>query len=210
MTTDTKKETKKRNQGPVNVLFGTAEKADHKRVPKGVTTVIVKSRNGQTKTFDLSAIPSEHLTALAAVAYAAKAKSYVNNHAEKDDEVIGMADKIFSDFVAGNLYTKGDAKTGGKRGRQFDATLYVLAYQKARESQSKAGVKNSKGALIKVATQQELDALKTQLVSMTAQDRSKKIKVMLENPVFKKHFLAVQAAQIKTKDVDDTVNDLEF
>lgn len=207
------KETKKRNQGPVAILFKNAEKED-KKVLKGVTSVIVKTRTGETKTFDLASIPTEHLAALAAMAFASKTKGYVNNHAKEDEsKVLPLADEVWADFVAGNIYSETKEKkagTGGARGRKFDASMYVEAYRLAKESQNKAKVLDKAGNVIQLATEKQLESLKTQLVSMTGPDRAKKIKGMMENPVFKKHYLAVQAKNIKINKEETNIDDLEF
>jgi hypothetical protein len=205
-------EKSKRNAGPIAVFYGTAEKQDFKRVPKGVTSIIIKSRNGETKTFDLASIPTEHLAALAGVAFASKAKGYVNNHADTDDKVVPLASEVWNDFVTGSIYSETKAKTakGGARGRKFDPTLYVLAFQRAKETQAKANVKNKLGKPIQPATEKELESLKTQLVSMTGPDRTKKIKTMMENPVFKKAYLAVQAASIKVNKDEVSIDDMDF
>lgn len=211
--TDTKAETKtKRNEGPVIVTFSDGAKADYKRVPKGVTSVIIKDRKGNERSFDLASIPTEHLAAMAAFAFAGRAKTFINNHAEGDaPDVVGMADKIFGDIVAGNMYAKAETTgTGKPRGRQFDPTDYVEAFKRAKETQAKAGVKNKQGVKIEPATEAQLENFKMQLVAMTGPDRTKKIKDMMGNPVFLKHYRAVQSAKVNTKGIDVSIDDMDF
>jgi hypothetical protein len=205
MATPTKTEVKKsRGEGPIVVTYADATKNDNKRVPTGVKAVVITDRKGNTKPYDLALIPTEVQHQLIALAFGGRVKTYVNNQAKDGDvNVIELSDKIFNDMATGKLYTRSESESGGARGRVFDPSIYVEAYRLTREAQHKAKVINKKsGKPVEPASEKQLKDLATQLTSIKGKDRADQIKKLLTNAVFKKHYLQLQAKNIKTGDVE--------
>lgn len=200
-----KAEKKTRGDGPISVMYADATKQDHKRVPTGVTQVIVKDAKGGWKAYNLADIPTGVQHQLIALAFAGRAKTVVNNQFKADANlnVVASVDAIFNDMATGKLYSRKESEGGAARGRVFDPSIYVEAYRLTREAQHKAKVINKKsGKPVEPASEKQLKDLATSLTSVKGKDRTALIARYLSNAVFKKHFLMLQAKNIKTGEVE--------
>lgn len=205
-------ETKKRGDGPIIVTYVDEKAADNKRVVAGVTAVQIKDRKGNVKSYTLAAIPTEVQGQLIALAFAQRAKTYVNNQAKDDEnaDVIALTDRIFSDMIEGKVYSRTESEGGAPRGRVFDPSDYVEALKLTLAAQAKAGVVNKKtGQPVKEATEGQLKQIGTQLISLKGKERTVKIKSFMDNPIFKKHYLALMSKKIKVSaDENEAIEDL--
>lgn len=164
VATEVATETKKtRGDGLVKVAFANEKAADHKRVPDAVTAVML---NG--KAYTVAAIPASVKDQLVAFAFATRAKTYVNNHADeaqKGADVPALIEKVYSDMLAGKLYSV-TAEGGPKKSKEYDPSLIIQAFQKASEKRNK--VDPSKP----VATPEVLDKLREKIMGYEGKERA--------------------------------------
>lgn len=148
---------KKRAESPVKVLYVSPTSDKNKRVVEGTTAVTI---NGVV--MDLSKISPVVQAQLAALSLVARAKTYVNNHA--DDAKAGadipdLVSKVFADLVAGNVY----AAAGEKEAKEFDPTDWIEAVKGARQIAHSKEPNNPDAAL---ATPEQLQALGDKMKAM--------------------------------------------
>lgn len=202
MASATEIETKprgKRGDGPLVITYGdAANKNDHKRVPESVTSVIVTDKTGKkSKTYSVEKLSPAIRNQLAALALSSKIKVYVNNSAEEDgSDAIECADEVYKLALDGKLYARGEGKGGP--GRTFDPSIWVESVKQATEMQAKSGVKNTKtGQPIKAATDAQLEALRTKLMSMAPKERTQEILKFQRNPIINLCYQQLKAAKAK-------------
>lgn len=205
-------EKKARGDGPIIVTYVDEKSADNKRVTAGVTSVQIKDRKGVVKSYALASIPTEVQHQLIALAFAARVKTYVNNQAKDGDvDVVALSDRIFSDMAEGKVYSRTESEGGAQRGRVFDPSDYVEALRLTLESQAKAGVINKKtNQAVKPASEAQLKQVATQLIALKGKDRAARVKTMMANAVFKKHWLNIQSKKIKVSAEDNEALDADF
>ena len=177
---------KSRGEGLVKVTFADATKNDHKRVPTGVQTVLI---NG--KSYALSAIPSAVKDQLVAFAFKARASTYVNNHADEakgGSDVHELVDKVYADLVAGKLYA--ETAEGVKKEKAYDPTDWVEATRQAR------AIQNRNNPAIPLATQAQLDGLRTKMLGMSGKERTDFVNGKLKkDPLINAAYQAIQASK---------------
>jgi len=197
---------KTRNEGPMVVTYVSADgKDDHKRVPADVTGVKVLQRSDNTaKVYNLADLPEAIKMGLAAKALAGQQKIFVANHADGDN-VISLADKIYSDFVSGKLYTR--AEGGEKPGKKFDATIYVHAAVAAFAAMAKKKMTYKSGKAIEPMDEAKTEELTVKLTSMSPKDRGLYIKTLKKNKFFDKALMELQA-KAKKVDADEEIEEL--
>lgn len=164
---------KTRNAGPVVVTFVDSKgKNDNKRVTADVTGVMIADRKGGNKVYTIDSIPPAVRNGLVAFALASRAKTYVVNNIDDDHgNVIPLADKVYSDFAAGKLYSRGGGEGGAKPGRKFDPTDWVEAVRMSVERQAKSKKLLKNGKPVQEMTATQVEDLKQKLIAMTPKDR---------------------------------------
>jgi len=191
-----------RNKGPIAVAFADATKEDFKRVPKGVTGVVITAtKTGEKKTYSLSHIPTEVQHQLVMYAFATKAKQHVNNHADENDNMITLIDGVYKDLVEGKMYAK--AAEGKGPGKKLDVSLYVDAMAAAMAFKAKKGHTDAKGSAVKAMTEDQKANFKIKLESMPKAERTEYVKKLMAKPLFQKSYQEIKSKRIQLDKEDD-------
>ena len=198
----------KRNVGPVVVMYADATNPENKRIPVSVTGVTVADRHNGKKVYDILALPEQVRQQLIAFAFAQRVKIYATNSSDDTgSNVLESADKVYADLVAGNFYSR--AEGGAKVGRTFNPSIWI---ETMREVANLMAAKDKTGAK-KPATEEQLEMLRTKLISVTPVDRRKLIEAWKTKPVINAVYRKIEAqrAQMdaKGKALDsDTLDDI--
>lgn len=208
MTTQAAPKTE-RNKGPIAVSFvDNAGKDDYKRVPKGVTGVVITAqKDGSKKTYSLSGISPEVKDQMVLYALATRMKQNVNNHVNDDESnVLSLTDTIYTDLLAGKMYSK--AAEGKGPGKKFDASIYVEAMAMSFAEKAKKGVVGKNGQKIQPMTDEKKEGFKLKLESFSPAERKEYIQKLMAAPLFKKCYKLVESKRISLKSTDDGLDDL--
>lgn len=192
-----------RNKGPIAVAFADASKEDYKRVPKGVTGVVITSqKTGEKKVYSLAHIPAEVQHQLVMYAFATKAKQHVNNHADADDNVIVLIDGVYKDLVEGKMYAK--AAEGKGPGKKTDFSLYVDAMAAAIGFQAKKGHINPKTKIaIKPMTDEQKANFRLKLEAFSRAERTEYVKQLMTKSLFQKCYQEARSKRIQVSKDED-------
>lgn len=173
-STDTAKVTRgKKGDGPLAISYLANDKA-LKRVEDGVTHVVVTSKSGAVKNYDLSAIPHPILLQLAGMGLGKRMDVFARNTVKNSDDanVIELTDKVYSDVVGGKIYTRAEG-SGAGAGRPFNYEIWQeIAAETAKRKKAPA------------PTEAQLKAFKNKLESFTPADRQKFIRKLQLDKVF--------------------------
>lgn len=206
---------KTRGEGPVVIGYTDGEGKAHKRVPLGGTALNITPKGAtEAKAYSLSDIPDNVKTALILAGAGNRIKTYITNHGKPDgSDALELADEVWAEFVAGNVYAK-STTTDGKatQGKKFDGTIYAEAWRAAYAAMAKRGLtkKSKDGADIPIAAlsdDQVLD-LKTSLESMSAKSstdangkktvgRGERLRSFLSNTFYEKALAELKAKGVK-------------
>jgi len=201
---------KERGEGPISVTYADkAGKSDYKRVPLDVTAVQITPKGSTSgKLYNVAELPVAVKDALAAFALATRAKTYVANHAKPDgSDAINLVDKVWAEFLAGKVYSKGDG--GAKVGRKFDGEIYAQAWRAADAAMAKRNLKKKDGSPIKSMTDDQVADLKVSLESMEPKARGERLKSFKSNAFYERALKELQAKSVKPDDETDT-DDMPF
>ena len=177
---------KTRGDGLVKVAFVNAAGADHKRVPEGVLAV---SLNG--KQYTVAAIPAAVKDQLVAFALASRAKTYVNNHADDaaaGADVPGLVEKVYSDLLAGKLYSA-TAEAGPKKSKEYDPSLIIEAFQKASIKRNAADPSKP------VASDELLGKLREKIMGYEGKERAQFVLKLQNDSIIGPIYQMLKAAQ---------------
>ena len=201
-------DTTKRNAGPVVVMYADATSPENKRIPLNVSGVVVADRHEGKKVYNLATLPEQVRQQLVAFAFAQRVKIYATNSSDDTgSNVLESADKVYADLVAGNFYSR--AEGTAKVGRVFDPSIWI---ETMKEVANLMAAKDKSGTK-KPATDEQLDMLRTKLMSATPVDRRKLIESWKTKPVINAVYRKIEAqrAQMdaKGKALDsDTLDDI--
>lgn len=177
-TEDTKKA---RGDGLVKVTFADEKSNDHKRVPNGVQSVIL---NG--KAYTIASIPQQVKDQLVAFAFAARSKTYVNNHADDSKngaDVSELIEKVYKDMLDGKLYSV-TAEGGAKKAKEYDPSDLIEAVKRARDKMGKP------------ASEAQLAALRNKLVNeLSGKDRTAFVLKLQQDPIVGPIYQMIKASK---------------
>jgi hypothetical protein len=169
-----------RGKSPLKIRFHDGSQA-HDRIPANVQAMHVEDAvTHQGRRYDLAKIPALIASQLVAEAISKRVKVYVSNHAKNGLAVLDASDQIFSELVAGKLYTRG---AGGPRGRLYNPDVWILAHQILRADQERRSVKVN-GKVIKPWDKKTEADMAAKLVSMDPSLRKQKEKDWKSKPTF--------------------------
>lgn len=197
----------KRGTGPMQLSYVDSKGShEHKRVPIDAAGIRIVA-GGKPKNYDATKLPAAVKDALVVFALASRIKTQVANHAEDNGaNVHELADGVYSDFLAGKIYSK--AEGGAPRGKKFDAHIYAEALKAMYAFCAKKGLKSKSGKAIVALTDAQVADFTTQLESMTPKERTEKIKGLNANSIYKKAL-----AELKTKAIEveaEVMDDMPF
>lgn len=199
-------ERKARGSGPMQLTYvDTKGGNEHKRVPLDAAGIRIVAA-GKNKTYDASKLPASVKDALIVFALASRIKTQVANHADATGiDVHTLADGVYSDFLAGKIYSKGEGKP---RGKVFDANIYAEALRAMYAFCAKKGIKSKSGKPIVALTDHQVGDFKMQLEAMTPRERTEKIKGLSANSIYRKAL-----SELKTKAIEvqsEVMEDMPF
>lgn len=198
--TEVATETKKtRGDGLVKAVFANEKSADHKRVPQGVQAVIL---NG--KQYTINSIPQQIKDQLVAFAFAARAKTYVNNHADeaKDGaDVPELIEKVYKDMLDGKLYAA-SAEGGVKRTKEYDPSDLIEAVKRAKQKVAE------QDSTKQPATPEQLEALRNKIMGLQGKDRTAYVLKLQQDPIIGPVYTMIRSAK-KMQNNKDKVSIVE-
>lgn len=207
MTTQAGTEGKKeRGDGPAVFTYTDGEgNTGLKRVPTKVGSVDITAKTGVTKSYKPSELPQEVKDALVEFAFAARAKTFINNHAADDgSDVIELSDKVYADFMAGKIYSR--SESGAKPGKKFDASIYANAMRDTFKFMAKKKMKMKDGTPISEMPEEKVADLKAKLEGMTPKERTAAVKGFKENKIYERALKELQARAIDVSDIGEVDN----
>ena len=204
MSTDTNtapaKET--REQGPLAIHFIDGEHKEHTRIPASVASLKITERaTGHNVSLNMNELGSDVLHLLASMGAKKIIETYCrNSNDEHGTNVINSANTIIAKLKAGQVYARTpkdeNSKSDGKRGPKFDFGFWTDVV--------KVYTKRNTG---KDATEAQVEAFNTKLVSLTPEGRKAQTAAWMKNPAFKAARLSVETARAMQKAKDDTTTD---
>lgn len=190
---------KTRGDGLVKVVFANDKGADHKRVPEGVQSVIL---NG--KAYSIASIPQQVKDQLVAFAFGARAKTYVNNHADEakgGTDVPELIAKVYQDMLDGKLYAA-SAEGGAKKTKEYDPSDLIEAFRLGMQKVAESNPAK------KPATPEQLEALRNKIIGLSGKDRTAYVLKCQHDPIVGPIYSMIRAKK-KMQNNKDKVSIME-
>ena len=166
----------KKGEGPYTVSFIDNEDKEHNRVPAGVKAVKITQKDGKASSFTMTALDVKVIQQLAADGLKRAVDTFVRNGIGGDKSAIVLASEKFEQIKSGKIYARKEGAS--KPGRSFDFDLYIAVAERT------AKLLNEKNKKFPLPTKKQLEAVGTQLRSLSAQERNEKIKKHKQNPMY--------------------------
>lgn len=171
MTEAVKKGRTSKEDATYAISFIAANDELSSRVPEVAKGINVKTKEGKTVNFDMSSLPAEVLSRLAADGLNKRIAQAVRNSVDDTGtNAIELASEAFKRLVAGEFYSKAESRPGA--GRTFNANFWLDVLARTAKLRKRD------------YTQAQLDGSRAKLMALDAKGRQDLIKKFRNDKFF--------------------------